>query len=169
MHRIMQIKYKFVLFLLIIGLILIAGHIYEAAKIQNQIDDYLDKNSEVIKKHHCSLKDTGNQIILKCSSKKSKYNETHDKISWRYESSGGTISSGEYFISHFKPINKSKNLKLVKENSRYLVVWDYQISFLEGVPYLDNFSLINFLPYLVPLLVAISFVGLVYFSYHKKS
>ena len=33
MHRIMQIKYKFVLSLLIIGLILIADHIYEIPKI----------------------------------------------------------------------------------------------------------------------------------------
>ncbi|RLJ00779.1 MAG: hypothetical protein DRP06_01085 [Candidatus Aenigmatarchaeota archaeon] len=164
----MQTKYKFVLFLLLVGLVLIAGHVYEAVRIQNQIDNYLDKNSEVIEKHPCNLKDTGNQIILKCSSKESKYNETHDKISWRYESSGGTISSGEYFVPHFEPINKSENLKLVKEDSRYLVTWNYPIHSLDGIISLDYYSLKEIISYIVPLLTAILFVIIIYFSYHKK-
>jgi len=33
---------------------------------------------------------------------------------------------------------------------------------------LDNFSLIELIPYFIPLLAAISFIGLIHISYHKK-
>ena len=168
----MQTKYKIIGFLLIIGFVLIAGHVYESAKIQNQIDNYLDKNSELMEKKNCNLKDVGDKIILNCFSmgysQHTRYNNTHDRFYWNYESSGGSGPYGDDFlIPHFE-INKSKNLKLVKEDSRYLVAWDYQAPYLEGVPPLDYYSLREIIPYLIPLLTAIFFVIIIYFSYRKK-
>ena len=121
---------KIGLILLIAGIVLIGNYIHsqnEIIKIQNQVDNYIERNSEIMNQHRCELRDTGDQIILDCYTnsigrfKYIKYNETHDKISWWYESSGGHKTSDEFFIPHFEPVNKSKNLKLVKEGSHYKV------------------------------------------------
>ena len=116
-------KWLKILLIIIFGVILyfqfIVGYISEKSRVQAKIDDYLEKHSEEMNKKRCALVDTGNEIILWCGDDQIEYNETHDKVSWYYETSGGAKSSGEFFIPHFNPVKKSENLMLMNEGPYY--------------------------------------------------
>lgn len=92
----------------------------EKAVVQREIDSYLQKFPEdEMFNLGCKLEDTGKQIILSCGGTATTFNETHDKISWSSQSSGGGKYSGEFFVPHLNPINKSEDLKLFQEGPEY--------------------------------------------------
>lgn len=109
---------KLLILVSILGILLISGCAKQ--QIQNQIDSYADSfpyclsNTDFSCK--CGLFEEDRFIVLKCffTNDITRHNETHDIVSIRMESSGGSVSKYEFFIPHFEPIELPKKYTLVQ-------------------------------------------------------
>jgi hypothetical protein len=97
----------------------------EIHAVQIKLDEYLAKYPKLKgasdSSADCYLYDDATAIILKCPfGTIQQINQTNDNVSFSYESSGGSKSKWSIIIPHFEPIQKSENLKLVREGPDYL-------------------------------------------------
>ena len=141
----MQKISQWVAALIIIGLVVVIGIIYFISlktpddietQIQRKVDNYVNGFPGELNSHtsDCWLYDKNlvdkneHKIVLNCAySAITRYNETHDKVSQHYQSSGGSEYFKEFYIPYFEPIDLPNDLTLVEEGTNKYTVSKLEI------------------------------------------